>query len=44
MHNWTFQNATTQEYHYLEKLIKKVWAIEDIKVYYAKTIANLNLL
>ena len=43
MHNWTVQNATIKEQRQIEKLTEEIRGIEDIKVHYAKVIADLSL-
>lgn len=42
IYNWIIQNAITQKQYQIEKLIEKIWALEDIKVYYTKIIVKLN--
>lgn len=39
----TISNVMTQKQRQIEKVIEEIWAMEDIKVYYAKTIAKLRL-
>ena len=39
----TISNVTTQKQRQIEKVIEEIWAMEDMKVYYAKAIAKLRL-